>query len=100
MLTSVVSSYPSDANAHTLLGRLWRERNEPEQAISEFDIAIQSNDSLAAAYIEKANLQMMNGNLGAAAETLNVGLQRNKDNLLLRGFLAKVLAANISHRMH
>jgi putative PEP-CTERM system TPR-repeat lipoprotein len=91
-LQSVLKTYPNDAEAHALMGRLLRERNEVDAAITHFDAAVKAADSLIPPYIEKANLQMLGGHIDNASETLTAALQRDKNNMLVRGFLAKVLA--------
>jgi len=92
LLQSVFKINPNDSVAHMLMGRMLRERNEGEKALVEFDTAIKFDASLIPPYIEKANLQMAGGNLDGAQQSLNTALQHDKNNLLVRGFLAKILA--------
>ena len=82
----------SDAEAHQLLGRLFRSRNETGKALNEFDTALKLDNSLIPSHIEKANILLLNGDLDAAQRQLNAAQTLERDNLLVRGFLAKILA--------
>jgi Flp pilus assembly protein TadD len=92
MLRSALDAYPNDAEGHALMGRLLRERNDAGGAMAHLESAIRFNESLIPPYIEKANLQMLAGQIAAAWETLALSQQQDRNNLLVRGFLAKLLA--------
>lgn len=81
-----------DANAHFLQGRILRRRQQYDPAMAEFESAIKFDPMLAPAYLEKANILIMRGDLEQCESTLKEVLQRNRDYVPARGAYAKLLA--------
>jgi Tfp pilus assembly protein PilF len=91
VLHTVLTANNNNANAHYLQGKILRRRQEYDKAMTEFETAIKQNASLPLPYLEKANLQLMHGDLEACETTLKAILQRNKNYLPAQGIYAKLL---------
>lgn len=81
----------NDAGARFLKGRILRRKQEYDKAMVEFDAAIRSNPSLLNAYLEKANLQVMRGELDACESTLKEVLARDRNHAVAKAAYAKLL---------
>jgi Tfp pilus assembly protein PilF len=91
-IQTVLAANKNDGTAHFLSGKILRRRREYDKAMTEFDTAIKLDVSLAPAYLEKANLQLVRGDLEACEATLRETLQRNRNYLPARAANAKLLA--------
>lgn len=97
---SVLKSNPNNAQAHYLRGIILRKRGEHDRALEAFDNTLRLNANLdppymEKAYLEKANIQLLAGDLDACGATLEAALEagrkRNHNYLRVRGALAKLL---------
>jgi tetratricopeptide (TPR) repeat protein len=88
----VLAANKNDAQAHHLQGMIFRRRQENDKAMNEFETAIKLDASLLLAYLEKANLLLMHGELDNCETTLKAALQRNKNFIPARGAYARLLA--------
>jgi Tfp pilus assembly protein PilF len=89
---ALLTANKADPEARYLQGRIFRRHKEFDKALAEFDGAIKSDPSILPAYLEKANIQLMRGELEACDTTLREVLQRNKNYMPARGAYAKLLA--------
>jgi len=87
---SMLAANKNDAEAHYLQGKILLKRRDPDKAMAEFDIAIKLNGALPGPHLEKANLQVARGDLEGAQKSLNAALERDRNNILARGALAKL----------
>lgn len=92
IIRPLLAKNKNDAEAHQLLGRLLRARNEPDKALEEFDTALKLDDSLIPSHIEKANFLLLKGDLDGAQKQLIAAQAHDRNDPLVRGFLAKILA--------
>ncbi|MGD0310075.1 MAG: tetratricopeptide repeat protein [Acidobacteriota bacterium] len=91
-VNAVLAENKNDAEAHCLQGRLLIKRGDSDKALAEFEAAIKVSPAYELPYLEKANLLLNRGDLENAQATLETVLQGNRNDLLARGFLARVLA--------
>ena len=91
-IRAILAVNNKDAGAHFLQGRIFRRRSETDKAMTEFETAIKIDAGLLPAYLEKADLLLMRGDLDASESTLKETLQRNRNYLPARGAYAKLLA--------
>jgi tetratricopeptide (TPR) repeat protein len=81
-----------DPQARYLQGKIYRRHKEVDKAMAEFNAAIKYDASILPAYLEKANLQLMRGEMEACDTTLKEALQQNRNYIPARGAYAKLLA--------
>jgi pentatricopeptide repeat protein len=89
---SVLARDKNNAVAHYLLGKILLDRKDLDKALAEFDTALKLQDRFLPPYLDKANLLLARGDLEGSQNTLNSALQRDRNNMLIRGAIAKVLA--------
>ncbi len=92
IIRSLLAAYKNDPEAHYLQGRLLLQRQAADKALAEFDTAIRLDAALFPPYMAKANLQMARGDLQGAQSTLDAVLPYDRNNMVARAALAKVLA--------
>lgn len=92
-VAALLAANKNDAQAHFLQGQILRRGRQFDKALAEFETALKLDASILPAYLEKANLQLMRGELDASESTLKAALQRNSGYLLARGAYAKLLMA-------
>ena len=88
----VLAAEANNAEAHYLRGKILLKRQDVDKALADFNMAIKLNDSMPAPYIDKANVLVARGDLEGAHNTLNAILERDRNNVMVRGALAKLLA--------
>jgi Tfp pilus assembly protein PilF len=94
----VISSDPSNAEAHVLMGSTTQLlRNAPEQASKSFSAAIERQPKKTIGYRALADLHMRQGQLDDALKVIRAGLQAQPDSLELRLVLAGLLETNGEH---
>jgi tetratricopeptide (TPR) repeat protein len=89
---TLLAANKNDPQARYLQGKIYRMHREFDKAMIEFDAAIKVDPSIFTAYLEKANLQLIGGELEACDATLKEVLKRNRNYLPARGAYARLLA--------
>jgi tetratricopeptide (TPR) repeat protein len=69
-----------------------RLRGQPDKALEEVDSAIKSKDMLLPAYLEKSSLLLSRGDLEGAQGAISELMKRDRENVLGRAAMAKILA--------
>ncbi len=92
-INALLAANKNDPQAHFLQGQILRRGRQFDKALAEFETALKLDASILPAYLEKANLQLMRGDLEGSEVTLKAALQKNSGYLLARGAYAKLLMA-------
>ena len=93
----MISSDPSNAEAHVLMGSTQLFRNAPEQASKSFSAAIERQPKKTIGYRALADLHVRQGQLDDALKVIRAGLQAQPDSLALRLVLAGLLETKGEH---
>ncbi|HSW38472.1 MAG TPA: tetratricopeptide repeat protein, partial [Acidobacteriota bacterium] len=78
-INALLAANRNDAQAHYFRGVLLRRNQKPDEALKSFETAIGLNASLMDAYLEKANLLLIRGDLDGSEETLREALKQNNE---------------------
>ncbi len=70
---------PYDANFHAALGAVYQKQNKFDEAIIEYDRAIQCNNFHITSLVNRAEIKIMKGELNEAAEDLKKAIELDPD---------------------
>jgi tetratricopeptide (TPR) repeat protein len=89
---ALLASNRNDAQANYFQGVIHRRNQNPDLAMKSFETAIELNAGLMDAYLEKANLLLVRGDIDESEATLNEAMKQNRDYLPIRAAYARMLA--------
>lgn len=94
MLKRIIGAGPEDARAHQLLGDTYKRQSRFDEALGEYDSAIELGGANAELYKSIASINKWTGNSPGAAAALRKALEINPDDREARADLGDITRSN------